>query len=84
MSIALEWDRLDSRLASSLVDVLNKQLASTARPSFIGPIEVSSFEFGSASPDVELVDLRDVYRDFLDSDSDSWTFSEKAGEEGVD
>lgn len=70
MSIELEWDKLDSRLASSLIELLNKQLINTARPSFIGPIEVTSFEFGSASPDVELVDLRDVYRDFLDDDDD--------------
>ncbi|OBZ65774.1 Mitochondrial distribution and morphology protein 12 [Grifola frondosa] len=68
MSIDLEWARLDSSLASSLVDMLNRQLTDTARPSFIGPIEVTSFDFGSASPDVELVDLRDIYRDFLEGD----------------
>lgn len=66
----LEWDKLDSSLASSLVDVLNRQLANTKRPSFIGPIEVTSFDFGTASPNVELVDLRDIYRDFLEDDED--------------
>ncbi|GBE81862.1 Mitochondrial distribution and morphology protein [Sparassis crispa] len=71
MSIDLEWQKLDPSLASSLVDVLNKQLASTPRPSFIGPIEVTSFEFGSTIPDVELVDLRDIYRDFLEDDEDA-------------
>ncbi|KAI0748448.1 hypothetical protein C8Q80DRAFT_1103142 [Daedaleopsis nitida] len=70
MSIDLEWNRLDSSLASTLIDLINRQLASTTRPSFIGPIEVTSFEFGENSPDVELVDLRDIYRDFLEDDED--------------
>ncbi|KAL1944773.1 hypothetical protein VTO73DRAFT_3203 [Trametes versicolor] len=70
MSIDLEWSRLDSSLAATLVDLINRQLASTSRPSFIGPIEVTSFDFGSSAPDVELVDMRDIYRDFLEADDD--------------
>ncbi len=58
MSIDLEWIKLDATLASYLVDVLNRQLGNAERPSFIGPIEVTSLEFGSVAPDVELVDLR--------------------------
>ncbi|KAJ2987198.1 hypothetical protein NUW54_g9497 [Trametes sanguinea] len=77
MSIDLEWSRLDSSLAANLVDLINRQLASTSRPSFIGPIEVTSFDFGSNSPDVELVDMRDIYRDFLEDDE------EDGGEWGV-
>ncbi|KAG2103952.1 hypothetical protein BD769DRAFT_1654766 [Suillus cothurnatus] len=72
MSIELEWQKLNSSLATTLVDILNRQLTTTQRPSFIGPIEISSLDFGTVPPDVELVDLRDIYRDFLeDSDSDS-------------
>ena len=71
MSIDLEWDKLDASLSSRLVDILNRQLANTTRPSFIGPIEVSSLDFGSIAPDIELVDLRDIYRDFLEDDDDS-------------
>lgn len=70
MSIDLDWDKLGLSLSSSLVDILNRQLASTARPSFIGPVEVTSLDFGSTAPDVELVDLRDIYRDFLEDDED--------------
>jgi distribution and morphology protein 12 len=70
MSIDLEWSKLDSSLASHLVDVLNRQLANTTRPSFIGPVEVTSLDFGSIAPDIELVDLRDIYRDFLEDDDD--------------
>ncbi|KAF8582312.1 hypothetical protein K439DRAFT_1647638 [Ramaria rubella] len=69
MSIDLEWDSLfQSSLASNLVDVLNRHLSTTPRPSFIGPITVRSLDFGSAPPDVEVVDIRDVYRDFLEDD----------------
>ncbi|KAJ3506432.1 hypothetical protein NLJ89_g6873 [Agrocybe chaxingu] len=71
MSIDLEWAKLDSSLASYLVEILNRQLSNVERPSFIGPVEVTSLEFGSTSPDVELVDLRDIYRDFLEDDDDS-------------
>jgi len=37
--------------------------------SFIGPIEVTSLDFGSTAPDVELVEMRDIYRDFLEDDN---------------
>ena len=70
MSIDLEWSKLDASLATYLVDVLNKQLGSAERPSFIGPVEVTSLDFGSTPPDVELVDLRDIYRDFVEEDDD--------------
>lgn len=70
MSIDLEWCKLDSSLATYLVEVLNRQLGNAERPSFIGPVEVTSLDFGSASPDVELVDLRDIYRDFLEDDEE--------------
>ncbi len=70
MSIDLDWCKLDASLSSKLVSILNRQLASTARPSFIGPVEVTSLEFGSTSPDVELVDLADIYRDFMEDDDD--------------
>ncbi|TFK72757.1 hypothetical protein BDN72DRAFT_835849 [Pluteus cervinus] len=70
MSVDFEWAKLDSSLASRLVDILNRQLSNTKRPSFIGPVAVTSLEFGSVSPDVELVDLCDIYRDFLEDDED--------------
>lgn len=70
MSIDLEWAKLNSSLANYVVEVVNRQLSTAERPSFIGPIEVTSLDFGSAPPDVELVDLRDIYRDFLEDDDD--------------
>lgn len=67
MSIDLDWDKLfQSSLASSLVDMINQHLTTTPRPSFIGPVTVTSLDFGSAPPDVEVVDVREIYRDFLE------------------
>ncbi|KAH9079307.1 hypothetical protein EDB83DRAFT_2503780 [Lactarius deliciosus] len=71
MSIDLDWNKLDSSLASSLIVILNRQLQSATRPSFIGPVEVTSFDFGSQPPEIELIDLRDIYRDFLEDDDDN-------------
>lgn len=71
MSIDLEWPKLDASLSRTLVDVLNRQLAHTQRPSFIGPVEITGLDFGTHAPDVELVDLRDIHRDFLEDDDGS-------------
>lgn len=68
MSVDLAWDLLQQPLADTLVEALNRTLASASRPSFIGPAEVSSFEFGSNPPEVEVVDVRDIHPDFLEDD----------------
>ncbi|PVF95151.1 hypothetical protein CPB86DRAFT_603292 [Serendipita vermifera] len=69
MSIDLDWLQL-SPLSHRLVESLNRHLQSTERPSFLGPITISSFEFGTSAPDVELIDVRDIYRDFLEEEED--------------
>ena len=68
MSIDLDWGKLDASFASSFIDAFNGQLQNVLRPSFMGPIEITSFDFGSQPPDVELIDMRDIYRDFLEDD----------------
>ena len=84
MSIDLEWTKLDSSLATYLVDILNRHLGNAERPSFIGPIEVVSLDFGSTPPDVELVDLRDIYRDFLEDDEDEADRGQAKATDGVE
>lgn len=83
MSIDLEWLKLDTSLADHLVDILNRQLENAERPSFIGPVQVTALDFGSNAPDVELVDLRDIYRDFLEDDEDEDRGPVKVTEGGV-
>jgi distribution and morphology protein 12 len=72
MSIDLDWLQL-SPLSHRLVESLNRHLQSTERPSFLGPITINSFEFGTSAPDVELIDVRDIYRDFLEDEDDEST-----------
>lgn len=79
MSLDLAWDKLDGILAQKLVDLLNKQLSTVQRPSFIGPVEVIGLDFGTVCPDIEIVDMRDIYRDFLEDDGSS---EGKAANEG--
>jgi distribution and morphology protein 12 len=69
-TIDLDWSSLTPDLAERLVGLLNSALSSATRPSFIGPVSVSSFDFGTAAPDIELVDVRDIYPDFLEDDQD--------------
>ena len=72
-TIDLDWSSLTPDLAERLVGLLNSALSNVTRPSFIGPISVSSFDFGTAAPDIELVDVRDIYPDFLEDDEDEET-----------
>ena len=65
MSVDLDWNQL-APLSAKLVDTLNQLLSTTQRPSFIGPITISSFDFGHVPPEVDLVDVRNIYRDFLE------------------
>ena len=59
-----------SSLTSHIISVLNTQLSSASRPSFIGPIEITNLDFGSNAPDVEIKDIRDVWRAFDDDEED--------------
>ena len=69
-SVDLDWAALDTPLASALVDLLNRQLSNIKRPTFIGPVKVHSLDFGSLTPEVEILDIQDIYPDFLEDDDD--------------
>lgn len=65
MSVDLDWNQL-APLSEKLADTLNRLLSTTQRPSFIGPITINSFNFGHVPPEVDLVDVQNIYRDFLE------------------
>jgi hypothetical protein len=84
MSLDIDWSLLsDPALTDGIVDAFNRYLATADRPSFLGPISVSSFDFGSRAPDVEVVGLGDVYPDFLADDEDD-AGTEDGGESSQD
>lgn len=70
MSIDLDWSQLDAELCARARDGINSLLSSTVKPGFLGDIVATDFSFGSAAPEVELVEIRDVYEEFLHIDED--------------
>lgn len=69
-TIDLDWSTLTPEFAGRIVDLLNSALSNATRPSFIGPVSVSSFEFGTNAPEVEIIDIRDIYPDFLEGEDE--------------
>ncbi|KZO96023.1 hypothetical protein CALVIDRAFT_537607 [Calocera viscosa TUFC12733] len=84
MSIDLDWSKLDAVLADSVVAVFNTQLANMSRPEFIGPIAVTSLDFGTVPPEVELVDVKAVSHEFLEEDDAEDRSVERFTKEQVD
>lgn len=78
MSLDLDWDKLDPSLAARLVDILNRTISTVTRPSFIGPITVTALEFGTIAPELEIVDVRDIFRDFTDYQVDDETIGDQS------
>ncbi|RSH88179.1 Mitochondrial distribution and morphology protein 12 [Apiotrichum porosum] len=90
MSVDIDWSLLSeptsSSLSETLIAALNTQLNRASRPSFLGPVTVTSFDFGNIGPDVELKDIRDVWRAFDEGDDEGDAYleaqaSERAAEE---
>lgn len=66
MSLDLDWYLLDAQLADSLLAKLNASLSKAPRPDFIGPITLTSLDFGQDAPEVTLTHLGDVWRELSD------------------
>lgn len=83
MSIEIDWSLLSSvssgeSLATSLLAALNRQLETASRPSFLGPISITEFDFGTVGPEVEIRDVGDVWKVFEENECESE--EEHAGE----
>ncbi|GAA5860909.1 hypothetical protein JCM1840_002003 [Sporobolomyces johnsonii] len=70
MSIDLDWSALDAHLTHAVTQFLASAFESAPRPNFIGPLSVDSFSFGDSEPELELSDVRDVYKEFLQVQDD--------------
>lgn len=57
-------------LSDRLIVALNTAFNNASRPSFLGPVTVTTFDFGDAGPDVEIKDVRDVWRAFDEGDDE--------------
>lgn len=70
MSFDIDWPLLDAELADRYLASVNSALSSLKRPGFLGDITATSFSFGSSSPELELVEVRDVFEEFLHLEDD--------------
>ncbi|KDE07777.1 hypothetical protein MVLG_02046 [Microbotryum lychnidis-dioicae p1A1 Lamole] len=66
MSVDLDWHALDADLTSSVVHFLSSAFSNAPRPNFIGDISVTSFSFGDTQPSIEVMDVRDIDKEFLE------------------
>ncbi|KAG0165585.1 Mitochondrial distribution and morphology protein 12 [Apophysomyces sp. BC1034] len=70
MSFDIEWGKLDQELADHVQQFLNRHFKSINKPSFIGDIEVTSFAWGSETPQVEITNITEPFPEFYEEDDD--------------
>ncbi|KAL8286403.1 hypothetical protein RQP46_004420 [Phenoliferia psychrophenolica] len=70
MSLDIRWDAIDASLTQSAVAFLTNAFSSAQKPSFLGDVSVSDFSFGDTQPDIQLLDIRDIYKEFLEVDDE--------------
>jgi distribution and morphology protein 12 len=71
MSVDLDWESLDEELAKQCLGFLQRAFKEARRPSYLDEVEVTSFAFGSEAPSVELVEVRDIYREFVEAEDEA-------------
>jgi distribution and morphology protein 12 len=71
MSVDLDWEVLDEELAKGCLGFLQRAFKEARRPSYLDEVEVTSFAFGSEAPSVEIVEVRDVYREFVEAEDEA-------------
>jgi distribution and morphology protein 12 len=65
MSFHINWDLLKSGMeAEQLKQHLNGRFTAIERPSFLGPIEIKSFNFGTVPPEITVENITDPLEDF--------------------
>lgn len=69
-SVDIDWHLLDASITRSAVAFLTNALSSAQKPSFLGEVTVDDFSFGDIQPTVQLLDIRDIYKEFLDVDDE--------------
>lgn len=65
MSIDLDWAQLDGELCARALEGINDALRTCKKPAFLGDIRATSFSLGRVSPQLDIVEIRDVFEEFL-------------------
>lgn len=75
MSIDIDWDNLTTgsdgeALADRVRDFIHDKFQQVTLPRFIRSVQVHSFDFGTAAPEIELKDICDPFPDFYEAEDD--------------
>lgn len=75
MSIDIDWDNLTTgsdglALADRVRDFIHDKFQQVTLPRFIRSVQVHSFDFGTAAPEIELKDICDPFPDFYEEEDD--------------
>ncbi|PGH35326.1 mitochondrial distribution and morphology protein 12 [[Emmonsia] crescens] len=85
MSIDIDWERATSGpdgeiLAERIRSFIHDKFQQIVLPRFIRSVQVTSFDFGTIPPELEIRDLSDPFPDFYEEDDDE-DFSESSEEQ---
>ncbi|OJD25958.1 mitochondrial distribution and morphology protein 12 [Blastomyces percursus] len=85
MSIDIDWERATSGpdgelLAERIRSFIHEKFQQIVLPRFIRSVQVTSFNFGTISPELEIRDFCDPFPDFYEED-DNENFSESSEEQ---
>ncbi|KAJ3329654.1 Mitochondrial distribution and morphology protein 12 [Blyttiomyces sp. JEL0837] len=64
MSFDINWSLLDKDIANQLKNWINERFSEIERPSFLGPLHVTEFDFGDVPPTIEIKNISDPYLEF--------------------
>jgi distribution and morphology protein 12 len=70
MSLDIDWSKLDATLANHVQQFLNKHFQSITKPSFIGDIQVTDFQWGNNTPQIEITNITDPFPEFYEQEDD--------------
>ena len=65
MSLELDWSLLDEAICNTFVHKLNNILQNSNRPEFLGPIYIEQFDAGEEAPEIEIIEIQDIWNEFL-------------------
>lgn len=73
MSVDIDWQKLDSELAGYAQQFLNKHFQTITKPSFIGDVQVTDFQWGTEAPQIEITNITDPFPEFYEQDETELT-----------
>ncbi|KAI3657440.1 hypothetical protein MP638_002252 [Amoeboaphelidium occidentale] len=64
MSLHFRWDKLDEEASLKAADTLRDFIGNSELPEWLRRLEVKDFQWGDVAPEIEIVDITDVFSAF--------------------